>query len=98
MTNKLIIKKSDDSESLYNLLKEALSNEQKLIENSIARIKNELAVFEKKYSMTTEQFIECYSRGEEPDSLDFVDWSGLYHILQSLLKKQSQLHNLHIFH
>lgn len=50
----------------------------------------------KKYGMTTDQFIEKYSRGEMADTPDFVEWSGLYHIYQRLLKKQSQLYDIQI--
>ena len=96
MANKLIIRESDDAESLHNLLKDALSKEQRLIESSISRIQNELNALEIKYGMTTDQFIEQYSKGKTSDSLDFVDWSGLYHLYQKLLRKHVQIQDLQI--
>lgn len=98
MANMLVIKESDDMESLHNLLKEALLKEQKLIEGSISRIKHELMDLEKKYGTTTDLFIQGYVKGETIDSPDFIDWSGLYHLYLKLLKKQSQLQNIQIVH
>ncbi len=90
MSNKLLIQESDDAESLHNLIKEAVSHEQGLIENAIARVEKELSVLEGKHGMKTTQFIGLYSEGKLSDDSDFVDWSGLHHLHQKLLKKRVQ--------
>ena len=41
------------------------------------QIKQELAVYEQKYSMTSRQFYEKYRGGKLDGSRDFVRWAGL---------------------
>ena len=46
-----------------------------------ADVKNELAVFESKYGMTSTEFIRKYNRCEfEEENLEFMDWAGYYYI------------------
>jgi hypothetical protein len=45
------------------------------------QIKQELAVYEKKYGMTSREFYENYRGGKLDGSRDFVRWAGLCRML-----------------
>jgi hypothetical protein len=49
-------------------------------------LKKDLAVFEKKYRMTTQTFLEKVERGEVEESNDVIDWLGLAETFQELTK------------
>ena len=38
-----------------------------------------ISVFEVRYKMSSEEFINKYSSGALGDSSDFVEWAGVYH-------------------
>jgi len=50
----------------------------------IPGLKKELAVFEKKYGMSTQTFLQKIEKGELSESNDFIDWLGLADIHQHI--------------
>jgi len=80
-----------------SLMRNALEREKHVLSQGIERTKQELAKYERKYRMTSEQFYERFSMGEGvEDSEDFISWAGEYEILESLKEKQRQIEGVHI--
>jgi uncharacterized protein YfaA (DUF2138 family) len=46
--------------------------------NDLHALDRELAVFESKYHMLSEDFFALYQQGRVEDSLDIHEWAGLY--------------------
>ena len=49
-----------------------------------ARLEQQLADFERRYSLRSEQFYEKFERGELGDAMDFVEWSATYEMAANL--------------
>lgn len=86
-----------DSTFLVSLMRSALERERRMLIQGIERTKQELARYERKYGMTSEQFYERFSAGDGlEDSEDFISWAGEYEILELLREKQRQLEGVHV--
>ena len=53
-------------------------------QNKIARLRDQLAVFESRYGLTTPEFCERSERGEMGDDADFFEWSATWEMVQDL--------------
>ena len=53
-------------------------------QNKIARLRDQLAVFESRYGLTTPEFYERFERGEMGDDADFFEWSATWEMVQDL--------------
>jgi hypothetical protein len=53
-------------------------------QNKIARLRDQLAVFESRYGLTTPEFYERFERGEMGDDADFFEWSATWDMVQYL--------------
>lgn len=69
----------------------------KLIDIQIAKyrsemkdISQELAAFEQKYAMSSEDCYQRFNAGELGDDADFFEWTGLYEIL-ILYRKRAEM-------
>jgi len=49
-----------------------------------ARLEQQLADFEQRYSLNSEEFYEKFERGELGDAMDFVEWSATYEMVANL--------------
>jgi len=49
-----------------------------------ARLEQQLADFERRYSLSSEEFYEKFERGELGDAMDFVEWSATYEMATNL--------------
>jgi len=49
-----------------------------------ARLEQQLADFERRYSLSSEEFYEKFERGELGDAMDFVEWSSTYEMATNL--------------
>jgi len=56
-----------------------------------ARLEQQLAEFERKYSLDSEEFYEKFERGELGDTMDFVEWSATYEMVTNLRRQLSIL-------
>lgn len=56
-----------------------------------ARLEQQLAEFERKYSLDSEEFYERFERGELGDAMDFVEWSATYAMVENLKRQLSVL-------
>ena len=56
-----------------------------------ARLEQQLADFERRYSLSSEEFYEKFERGELGDAMDFVEWSATYEMAANLRHRLSIL-------
>jgi hypothetical protein len=56
-----------------------------------ARLEQQLADFERRYSLSSEEFYEKFERGELGDAMDFVEWSATYEMATKLRRQLSIL-------
>ncbi|HSN76794.1 MAG TPA: hypothetical protein VL334_17105 [Anaerolineae bacterium] len=47
----------------------------------------ELAEFERRYGMTSDEFYRLYKAGRTDDRMDFVEWASLAQIAENLRRK-----------
>jgi len=92
----LSIKTSDSSqrESVNDVINSALRREQEILSSSLERTKSKLAEFEKKYSLSSEEFYRRFQSGSLGDSDDYIDWSGELQFYQILSEKYSLLKDI----
>lgn len=60
-------------------------------QREIARIEIDLATYEDKYDMASEDFYNKFYRGELEDAQDFIVWSGIYEMQLESKKKLTEL-------
>jgi hypothetical protein len=56
-----------------------------------ARLEQQLADFEHRYSLSSEEFYEKFERGELGDAMDFIEWSATYEMAANLRHQLSIL-------
>jgi hypothetical protein len=56
-----------------------------------ARLEQQLADFEQRYSLSSEEFYERFERGELGDAMDFIEWSATYEMVANLRRQLSIL-------
>lgn len=72
------------------ILRSSLERELRIIEYSIEKTMEKLKSFEKKYSMSSEEFYEKFEKGELEDSQEFMLWASEYEALK-VLKKDKEI-------
>lgn len=65
---------SESPVSLKPLLEGAIQAELKLLQHGINRTREHLAVFEKQFGMTSEEFERRFDGKDLQETLDFLDW------------------------
>jgi hypothetical protein len=56
-----------------------------------ARLEQQLAGFERKYRLNSDEFYEKFERGELGDAMDFIEWSATYEMVANLRRQLSIL-------
>lgn len=69
---------------LESTLDKILQREHDQLQSQIARLRDQLAVFEDRYGLTTPEFYERFERGEMGDDADFFEWSATWEMVQDL--------------
>ncbi len=49
----------------------------------------ELAEFERRYGMTSDEFHQLYQAGQTDDRMDFVEWASLAQMAENLRRKST---------
>ena len=88
--------KSKDSESIEPLIVSALQSEKNEIETGILKTKEKLLVFEKKYTLSTTDFVNTPSTSLQISELEAIEWSGEYETLKHLEMELSRLIKIEI--
>ncbi len=62
--------------------------------DALVAVAKRLSAYEQKFSMSSEEFYDRYSKGDLEDSIDFVEWSNDYqHYLNIRQDLQKNLQN-----
>ncbi len=64
---------------------------EKKTKREIARMEQDLYMYETKYKMASPIFYDQFEAGQLPDSQDFVVWSGIYEMLLESRQKLEAL-------
>ena len=54
-------------------------------------LETRLAVYEKRYHKSSEEFYRCFRAGELGDQMDFVEWSVFWEMYQAILERLETL-------
>ena len=68
-----------------------LEREASRLTSQKAKLEQQLAEFERKYSLDSVEFYEKFERGELGDTMDFVEWSATYEMVENLQRRLSVL-------
>ena len=86
---------STNASSLDNVLEltidKLLDRETSRLISQKARLEQQLADFELRYSLSSEEFYERFEQGELGDAMDFVEWSATYEMAANLQRRLSIL-------
>ncbi|MFQ6072505.1 MAG: hypothetical protein ACE5KT_07385 [Methanosarcinales archaeon] len=77
-------------EEFVPIIMESLRRETALIEVKINLVKDEILDFEKKYNISSEEFLKKFESGELGDAQDFFEWWGLIRGLKKLKERMQQ--------
>jgi hypothetical protein len=69
--------KASLAEEEFSIVKESLRRELTLSEAKVNLIREEIEGFEKRYEMSSEEFVDKFERGELGDDQDYFEWWGL---------------------
>ena len=85
---------SNRSTSIQPLVKNAIDSFMRSTEEGIQITRQNLIVFETKYGMLTNEFIQRYENDELDETLEFGEWVGEYRMLRGLMEDADQLRGI----
>jgi hypothetical protein len=85
---------SKQSTSIQPIVQNAIDSFVRSSEDGIQKTQQRLREFERKYLMTTDEFIERYENDELDETLEFGEWIGESRMLQGLLEDVEQLRGI----
>ncbi len=80
---------------LRPLVEGALENEQCLLQAGIGRTEQRVRDFEKKYGLSSEEFLRRYANDEFDETLDLIEWIGECRLLERMREKLDILQGIH---
>jgi len=83
-----------DADSLRRLISERVTERLSFLEAGIGRTEERLQKFERKYQLSTEEFLGRFAHDEIQHSLDFDEWIGESRMLAHLLEQKSQIQGI----
>lgn len=90
MLQQITIETSDASQ-LKPLIREAIQAQLEDIERGIRKTRARLKAFERRYGMSTEEFLRRFHPGDLEETLDFIEWHGETKMLALLEEKRAAL-------
>ena len=85
--------KTEAPMTLKPLLRSAIQNETKVLQQGIKRTLERLAAFEQQYGMRSDEFERRFEAGEIQETLSFIDWLMEIRALQLLNEQDQALKN-----
>ncbi|MFO8088936.1 MAG: hypothetical protein R6U13_03800 [Desulfatiglandaceae bacterium] len=85
---------SNQKRQLKPLVEAAINNELRLLDAGIHRTEQSLRLFEKKFSLTTDEFINRFENDEMEENLEYVEWIGEFRMLERLKEKAETLRGI----
>ena len=80
-----------DASQFESILRGALDREVHLVEYAILRTWDRLHEFEKKFSMSTDEFKRRFTADDLGETLDFIEWDGEIDTLRLLEEKKKMI-------
>ena len=77
-----------------NLLTRVLNGEYKRLQLELRTTEEKIKRFEEKYSMSSNEFLERYTRGELGDEEEFIEWYGELKFLEKIRKELEELRSI----
>ncbi len=81
----------DDSDELQQIFNKLLSGKLSEYRQKQSRFQQDLAQFESKYQMKSDDFYIRFEQGELGDDMDFFEWAGVWELHQKLSDKIARL-------
>ena len=85
---------SKQSTSIQPLVKNAIDSFVRSSEDGIQKTQQRLREFERKYLMSTNEFIVRYENDELDETIEFGEWIGESRMLRGLLEDVEQLRGI----
>lgn len=67
-----------EDETILKTIDKLMEYKIEQLKKDLKEIKNKLSIFEKKYKMSSKNFIKKFESGELGDDISFIQWSSLY--------------------
>lgn len=80
-----------DAKRLKPLIKSAIQRQLDDFEDGIRLTRESLEAFERKYNMSTAEFLRRFKPGDLEETLDFIQWQGETKMLALLEDKRAAL-------
>ena len=88
------IKKHGDDTIISQTISKMVAYKVQRYESQISRLNKNLGKFEKTYKKDSSKFFEEYNEGNLGDEIDFVEWSSLYQMRNSIIEKKKELESM----
>ena len=85
---------SKQSASIQPIVQNAIDSFVRSSEDGIQKTQQRLSEFERKYLMSTREFVQRYENDELDETLEFGEWVGESRMLQGLLEDVEQLRGI----
>ncbi len=79
------------TELMDRTLDKLFSYEADISRQQLAQLQSDLAEFEARYGMTSEEFYARFQAGELGDDMDYVEWASLVQMARNLRERLSVL-------
>lgn len=89
-----VLKETYDTAELDLILEKLLSVTLNRYRARLQRYEQDLRLFEDKYNLDSQIFVERFEAGEMGDAMDFFEWSSLYALRQDLVQKIERLESV----
>ena len=86
---------TESADLLKPIVEAALTHELGLLEVSIRQTEQRLRTYERKYVMSTQDFLARYEDDQFEETLDFAEWIGESRLLERLRDKVETLRGIH---
>lgn len=87
---------SNGNRPIRSLVEAALTNEYQELLQGLQKTQDRVYSFEKKYKMTTDEFLRRYAEDEFQHSFDFDEWIGESRVLTHLSEKAETLRSIQV--
>ncbi|GAB4498658.1 MAG: hypothetical protein OHK0052_12330 [Anaerolineales bacterium] len=85
-----------NAQRLRPVLEDAIQAQLEDVESGIQKTRAKLQQFEKKFGMTTAEFLHRFHPGDLEETLDFIEWQGETKMLKFLEERRDTLKDTRI--
>jgi len=82
-----IYEEGQASELMDRTLEKLFTYEAEQCQRQLAQLESDLANFETKYNMSSDDFYQQFQAGQTDDRLDYVEWASLIQMRHNLKKR-----------